>query len=453
MGSNYQASILALKSTALYRFLKGSTYVRKMGLTFITIFFPWSIIRKLKLQLKRLKEEVSKSSYSESVNLFTQNKIFGLLQQDQYFTSLARDKIAGMLHWPELIDKLENENGFGELLRLLSLFYAHESLVTNPSNCWVLLAAKNCDQLLKYGYDNFKRTIGHNYFNFLVQKGDPQIKAAEQLLPSAVVQACWQAALAMPHDPLFQIKDQVSYYYFILLLWEYVRKIDIHHYLDQLEEPREGNPILVHAAGKSMSQDLANSLIEYYSINQSAPFGEMETVLEIGDGYGRNAHVILALNPRIRIILVDIMPALYIAQHYLSSVFKERKVFKVREFTNFEDVREEMEAASIVFLMPHQLKLLPDKLVDLSMNISSFGEMNVEQINWYFSQIDRLTRAYFYTKQWNESKNPFDGLLLKKADYPYRPNWEQIYSRNCEIQSEFFETLFRVNEQCSPQTA
>ncbi len=453
MESSHQSPRLAFKGTALYRFLSRLSIVRKYALSLAAIFFPWWVIYRLKQQLNHINEESCRSSYSESLRLFTRDKNLNLLKPSVAVSHLSRDKIAGMLHWPELINKTENENGFGELLRLLSLFQAKESLVTDPSNCWVLLAAKNCDQLLKYGYDHFKRTIGHNYFNFLVQKGDPQIKAAEQALSASVLSDCNICAHAQAPDPCFKAADPATYYYFVFLLWEYAKKIDVHGYLDRLEEPLEGNPILVQANGKSMSQDLANSVIEYYSIQEAVSFSQIKTVLEIGDGYGRNAYVLLSLNPKIRVILVDILPALYLAQHYLSSVFKDRTVFKVKEFENYEMVQAEMEAASIVFLMPHQLSLLPNKYADLSMNISSFGEMNLQQIDWYFTEVDRLTSRYFYTKQWNESKNPFDNLLLKKEDYPNRVNWEPVYSRDCEIQKEFFETLYRVKDVCSIPTA
>ena len=193
-----------------------------------------------------------------------------------------------------------------------------------------------------------------------------------------------------------------------------------------------------------MSQDLANSLIEYYSINKHFSFKNVRTVLEIGGGYGRNAHVILSLNPHAKIVLVDILPGLYIAQRYLSSIFKDHKIFKARDFSSYDEVKTKIEEASIVFLLPHQLSLMPNKYFDLSMNISSLAEMNVEQIEWYFTQINRLTRQCFYTKQWDVSKNPFDGLELKKSDYPYPDNWQPIYSRNCAVQKAFHETLYAV---------
>ncbi|WP_170131739.1 putative sugar O-methyltransferase [Aquicella lusitana] len=354
------------------------------------------------------------------------------------------DEIAGLLNWPEVLDDVKRMNGFNELIRLFNLYANEKNSVSKSSNCWVLLAAKNCDQLLEHGYNNFKRTIGHNYFNFLVQKGDAQIQAVESLLSEDIIESCRNTALSIPHDPTFPANEQFSYNYFVLLLWEYAKKIDTKRYLDRLEEPREGNPLLVFSNGKSMSQDLANSLIEYYSIDNAISFKNINTVLEIGSGYGRNAHVILTLNPKARVVLVDIMPALYIAQRYLSSVFHDRNIFRARNFDSYEEVRDEIERASIVFLLPHQLTLLPDKQFDLCINISSFGEMNLDQIQWYFEQINRLG-SYFYMKQWDLSKNPFDGLVLHKNDYPCLENWQEIYSRNCAVQNEFFETLYQVN--------
>ena len=131
-----------------------------------------------------------------------------------------------------------------------------------------------------------------------------------------------------------------------------------------------------------------------------------------------------------------------------SSIFlpflKRKKIFKAQKFSSYSDIKNEIDEADIIFLLPHQLEYFPDKFFDFTLNISSFGEMSLKQIHWYFRQINRLTRHYFYTKQWNVSKNPFDGLELTKNDYPYPATWKQIYSRNCVIQNDFFETIFQM---------
>lgn len=354
------------------------------------------------------------------------------------------DEVAGLLNWPSLLDDVEINHGFYELVRMMSLFSNQEATVNSPSHCWMLLATKNCNQLLEHGYSNFKRTIAHNYFNFLIQKNDPQIQAAEALFDSGTLEECRKLAEMVAHDPNFIVEDQASYFYFQYLLLSYVKSIDKHQYLDKLEEPMEGNPLVVLSNNKRISQDLANSLIEYYAISEPATLANTKTVLEIGGGYGRNAFVLATLHPKMRIIMVDILPALYIAQRYLGSQFPDKKQFRARQFDAFKDVEKEMRNAQFIFLMPHQIALLPDNYVDITINISSFGEMGLDQIKWYFKEIDRVTSQYFYMKQWEVSKNPFDKLTIHRFDYPVFDHWREVFNRNCVIQTEFFESLYQL---------
>ena len=427
---NEKVEVITEKKTMFSRLLTKSQFLPSLTKTlkrFYVILFIWRKAQRLKAFVK----------------IGKQKKYF-LPQLNTQPICIPHDEIAGILNWPELLDTSRQANGFNEFCRLFTLFTDTQQESDSSSQCWTILASKNFDQLLDHGYTNFKRTIGHNYFNFLVQQNDPQITAVEALLPISIQEACRYAA-QQTHDPAFNPKEQFSYWYFVFLLWEYVKKIDVKNYLDKLEEPLEGNPLLVHANGKSMSQDLANSLIEYYSINELVPLSEASHILEIGGGYGRNAHVILTLNPHIKFYVVDILPALYIAQRYLTSIFQDRTIFKARDFSSYNEVKKEIKEASIIFLLPHQLTLLPPQHFNLVMNISSFGEMKLEQIDWYFKQINRLTSGYFYTKQWNTSPNPFDNLILRKTDYPYPEHWKTSYSRQCLVQTEFFEALFKVN--------
>ena len=69
---------------------------------------------------------------------------------------------------------------------------------------------------------------------------------------------------------------------------------------------------------------------------------------------------------------------------------RDRRVFTFRRFTAYDEVRDEIEDAQIVFLTPTQLDLLPAESVDLFVNISSLLEMRPRQIAFYLRQIDRL---------------------------------------------------------------
>ena len=354
------------------------------------------------------------------------------------------DELHGLLNWSEIRYPPEQTTGMPELLEMVKLFGAGTGSLSQLSSCWQVLGFKNFNQLLRDGYRNFKRTIGCSYFNFLVQQGDPQIATLESLLGPEESQNCRQQAELLPDDPAFEWHDQKTYRYFVLLLWNYAQKMDTQGYLKRLEEPAEGNPPVVPDGKQRASQDLANSLLEYYAMAEGVDFSNCRRVLEIGGGYGRNAYVVKTLNPHIQYTLVDIPPALWIAQRYMMSVFPDRRIFRVRDFRSYDEVREEMEGADIVCLLPQQLALLPDAHFDLSLNISSFGEMQIEQINSYFEQLARLTKHHFYMKQWKVSQNAFDHLSLTEQNYPVSPNWTKMYSRTCQVQSAFFEALYRA---------
>jgi putative sugar O-methyltransferase len=228
------------------------------------------------------------------------------------------------------------------------------------------------------------------------------------------------------------------------MLWRYAQRHDPEKLLENLEEPVEGNPFRIRLGRKLISQDVANSVLEYYSAREQfqATKSERVTICELGAGSGREALVFFRALPRCKYIIVDIPPALYVSQRYLSDLFLNKKVFRFRRFDDFESVRAEYEEADLVFLLPHQADLLPPKIVDLFLNISSLHEMTLEQIRHYLRFIDRLTRGYFYSKQWRESTNIADNIKVRVEDYPIPSHWQTLYQRPAQVHVQFFEALY-----------
>ena len=315
-----------------------------------------------------------------------------------------------------------------------------------PSKYWEELNKKNLKQISDNSYENFKRTVARNYFTFLVSPLNHQTRFLLRSLPFwQGVHIVFSTFFAPRHD-LFRWNRSINYNLLTKLLWAYVERNDPDRLLERLSEPLQGNPPRVFQGDRLISQDLANSFLEYLSVmNADVNDNEIGTIMELGSGYGRTAYVYLTLHPSSRYILVDIPPALFICEKYLSDVFEGRKIFLFRHFDRYEDIREEYENADIVFLMPHQLELLPENSVDLFMNISSFHEMRMDQIHYYFKILEKLTRKYFYTKQWQETTIPYENVVIRQADYPVDQNWRQIYTRVCKVQDQFFEALYDLS--------
>lgn len=333
-----------------------------------------------------------------------------------------------------------------EILKSMFDCFSKGDQVYLPSKFWEFHNDRNIRQLEAEGIDNIKQTVATNYFTWLVGISDKQFR---YLLGNTQILS-WPSILfgrpAYASSANISLKQRIQLAIFTRMLWRAVERIDVEGLLNLISEPRQGNPFEIYLDGKLISQDLANSALEYYSIreNFNASKTEKITFCELGAGYGRNAHVFLTTFPKGKYIVIDIPPALYVAQEYLSSVFPDKKIFTFRCFTQFKEIEQEFHNADIVFLLPHQARMLPEKCIDLFINISSLHEMKMQQIKEYFNLIDKLTKGYFYSKQWFIGKNAVDGIFIKKNDYPVPSNWQELYSRPAKVQVYFFEAMYRI---------
>ena len=329
---------------------------------------------------------------------------------------------------------------------LEELIHAREEVL--PSKFWTEMNSRTLRQLDAEGYENFKRTITQNYFNWVGGVLRPQVQSQfrylRQHLPVITLLTVSARTLLMGSQQGLSWKHVLGYKLLSRLVWAYALQINTFYRLDSLQEPSEGNPFRIQYGKKFISQDLANSFLEFQTIMDSGINTDaVKTVMELGAGYGRTSYVFLKLKPNIRYIIADIPPALYVAEKYLSNQFSDKKIFRFRPFNRFDEVAQEFEQSQIAFLLPHQIEMLPDKSVDLFLNISSLHEMIPAQINYYLNQIDRLTQGYFYMKQWKQWYNELDKVQITE-EYPIPKHWSSVFWRECRVQTLFFEALFRV---------
>jgi len=325
--------------------------------------------------------------------------------------------------------------------------------IYQPSLFWQNFNRRHIKQLQQDGYENFKRTVNLAYFNFILTPTDLQFR---NLIKYWITSPRFQIFTSECKDTfsfrfggvkgfLARLLVPTLYKLFVSMLWEYTRSVDKENLLGKIEEPLEGNPFRVYYKNRLVSQDVCNSILEYYSIMNQIPSGVKSSlsIAELGAGYGRVAFIFLK-TLKCKYVIFDIPPALYVAQRYLSSVFPELKIFSFRDFDNYAEIKSEYENADLCFFTPNQLELLPEPQFNLLLNISSLHEMRLDQISNYFSLINKYTRGYFYSKQGLKSKNPDDGVIISYNDYPVPASWKLIFFKKHPIQSSFFEALYEI---------
>lgn len=334
------------------------------------------------------------------------------------------------------------------LLELL----ADASDLYRPSPYWEPLVKAGVRQLGDSGFENFKRTVNMKYFNWNVLG-----IMRHQFLP---VLRHWlrhpDPAVLGSNFPNYQERREpgiknfnpasaLIYRLYVAMLWEYVAEEDSLGLFAALSEPTVGNPFLVYYKGRATSQDLCNSVHEFYRAGGAeAVGGRPFHVVELGAGYGRLGFVFLKALPQSTYCVIDIPPALNLAQEYLRTVFPGEIIFAFRRFHRYEDVQDEFESARIRFLAAHQIELLPPKQVDLVLNISALHEMTSAQIRNYLQQIDRICGGRFYTKQWRVSRARVNGFVVREMEYPIPTSWKCLYHRRHPIQRMFFEALYQT---------
>ena len=323
-----------------------------------------------------------------------------------------------------------------------------------PSAYWVHLNDRNLEQIERDGFDRFKRSINQNYFAFVpTGRGHDQYEAAARawrsrpnpavLLPRRL-DVTGLTTMFGKANPMGSWRQRLGHARYLAMLWEFVRRRDRLGLLTTLQEPELGAPITVRYRGRRISQDLCNSVHEFYSATEGLSGVTPRYAIEIGAGYGRVGWVLMSAVPGIRYTICDIPPALAVSQRYLTTLFPDRSAFRFRRFKDYEEIAEEFEAAQMAFITPGQLDLLPAQHADLVINISSLHEMRLDQIAYYLDLIDRHCDGHVYTKQWWESVNVHDDLVLHQADYPIPSHWRELYVRPHPIQPLFFEALYRV---------
>lgn len=234
-----------------------------------------------------------------------------------------------------------------------------------------------------------------------------------------------------------------TYVFFCSLLWDYAIFVDRKKVIPRIAEPLFGNPYRIRRGARLISQDLARSAIEY---NQMASFCDVPatgTVLEIGAGYGRLAQVFHEFGAG-KFIIVDIAPALFLAQMYLHAVFPSAKFFDFRSFERFEDIQREYEEAQFVFLSPNQIDKLPENSVDLAININSFMEMTYQAVDHYMGSIDRVCHGWLYMKQWRERGQKKIDHSFGHGDYPVRATWKKIVDSVDIINHRLFIQIWKT---------
>ena len=168
-------------------------------------------------------------------------------------------------------------------------------------------------------------------------------------------------------------------------------------------ESSVGNPTECHnIEGVTISRPIANYMLGLLFILSHLKTIKIETVVEIGGGYGALGELLLGSNLGTKLYIdFDIPPTCIFAEFYLKQVLKNN--FK-SELDSLWPSVSKIELLSGAHVRPNWDIRSLDGSPDLFVNFHSFQEMEPDVVSAYLNEIDRLKPSYLLLRNIKEGK-------------------------------------------------
>jgi putative sugar O-methyltransferase len=257
--------------------------------------------------------------------------------------------------------------------------------------------------------------------------------------------------LAKQHKFLTSYKS-IQHNILLIMLYKFLAKIDNKNYLNMLREKNsfiKNNPF-IEINNFKISQDLVNSIIELYEIEQSLNIFKHDkkiSVLEIGAGNGRTADTITNVYKSTNYVICDIPMASYISFKRFKDNYPEKKVSCLFDLNSEDKLINQIKKNDISFILPHQLNLIKEKYFDVVIALDCIHEMDKKTIKFYMNNIDNLAK-YFFMKVWETTDVPYElnhKLNVHNNSYQFFSKWELIKKKQSIFPSNFYNIAFKIN--------
>ncbi len=226
-------------------------------------------------------------------------------------------------------------------------------------------------------------------------------------------------------------------------------------FIEQNKEILVGNPQTLTINNKPYDY---HDLFIIYFLHALFPFLSEKNkkkkffVCDIGGGYGALAHRIKKNFPNAVCLLFDLPEQNYISNYYLKKLNPAAKVLDLENLLKLKNVKSldilkikkiDLIKYDYIILPGYLIKQLASNTVDVFVNTRSFMEMNIETVNFYFSQIHRSINrdGIFYCVNRYKKKTSGDTIKFKK--FPFDENWSFEISKASFSQPLIHEALLK----------
>lgn len=179
--------------------------------------------------------------------------------------------------------------------------------------------------------------------------------------------------------------------------------------------------------GRRYSRSSLNYLRGLVMLKRAVPDLRIDTVLEIGGGYGTLGEILVPQNPGLRYIDVDIPPVAAVATYYLQQVLGADQVLDYGATRDAEKIEIDQIAQRAAVLCSWQLPTLIGS-VDLFVNFISFQEMEPDVVANYARLVAGLGARYLLLRNSPVGKPNVREPMLRERYLESFPDYDLVDS-------------------------
>ena len=169
------------------------------------------------------------------------------------------------------------------------------------------------------------------------------------------------------------------------------------------------------------------------------------TICEIGSGYGLLASKLKKKYPHSRCILFDLPELSAVQTYYLNTEFPDAKVFYYRDLLDKGSSIFDLDFDFLI-LPGWMMDSVPEKYIDVVINMRSMMEMKQKTIQYYFENIHRIVKEGGIFANFNRYDKDVSGELASGEIstlklYPYDDYWSILISQSSILQNNIHDLI------------
>ena len=172
-------------------------------------------------------------------------------------------------------------------------------------------------------------------------------------------------------------------------------------------------------------------------------------IAEIGGGYGGVISKAKKRYSKARFIIFDLPELLTVQTYYIYNAFPESKILYLKDILERGN-KVFYEDFDFIILPGWMIDQVPDKFIDLVINMRSMMEMSLNIIAFYFTHIHRTVKSnglFACFNRYHKKSHSEEDIVLK--DYPFDEFWTPVISQTSILQNHIHDLILKRQEKQS----